>query len=323
MFAIPFGLAGLAVCWLVAGRMDLAPVAVGGVLLAVSAAVWIAVLVAYVRGLRPMGAALRQDLTDRTAGPFVPLAVLTPVVVAAQGVHPLSPAVGRLLVDVLLVLVLLLGAWFTGDWIFGSVGRDQIHPGWFVPTVAGGIVTASAAAAVGRPTVALVVFGLGVLTWAMLGPLVLTRLITGPTLPVPLRPALAIEVAPAAVASTAWFALNGERIDVLALTLGGYGLVMVLAQVRLLPLFLHLPLMPSTWAFVFSWAAVVTAGLHWLTILAPPGLAVYAYALLAAITVLGGGVAARTVIALVQHRLVPAQPAADVEPRQERGVGLA
>jgi tellurite resistance protein len=314
LFAIPFGLCGLAGCWQVAAAHGLAPVSVGGGLLVVAAAAWVAVLAAYLRGLRPLGATLRQDLTDRTAGPFASLIVLTPMLIAAEGVHPLAPAAGQVLVDVFLVLTLLLGAWITGDWIVGPVERDRIHPGWFLPTVAGGFVAAAAAATVGQPGVAMGLFGLGLLCWAMLGPVVLARLIVGPMLPVPLRPTLAIEVAPAAVASLAWFAMNGDRVDAVAWVLGGFGLLMVLVQLRLLPLYLRLRFMPSTWAFVFSWTAVASAGLHWLAALAPPGRVVYEYVLLAAISTPVAGLAARTVVAVVQRRLLPTGPASTREP---------
>src|ERR1700709_260878 len=82
--------------------------------------------------------------------------------------------------------------------------------------------------------------------------------------PPALQPTLAIEVAPAAVASLAWFQLHGEAIDLVASVLAGYGVLMILAQLRLVPAYRRLSFMPSTWAFTFSWAVVATAGLVWL-----------------------------------------------------------
>jgi hypothetical protein len=46
---------------------------------------------------------------------------------------------------------------------------------------------------------------------------------------------------------------------------------MVIAQLRLLPTYLRLPFMPSTWAFTFSWAAVAAAAIIWLQSLQPAG----------------------------------------------------
>jgi tellurite resistance protein len=299
LFAMPFGLAGLAGCWLTAAGYGLVPAAVGYALVALAAAVWL-VLVALYLG-RPDVAG---DLGDRIAGPFASLVLLTPMLVAAEGVYPLAPAAGRVLVDLLVALTVLLGAWLTGDWILRPVERDTIHPGWFLPTVAGGFVAAIAAATVGQDGLALVVFGLGAVCWLVLGSVVLVRLVTGPALPTPLVPTLAIEVAPAAVATLAWFAMRGDQVDAVVSVLGGYGLLMVLAQVRLLPAFLALRFGPGMWGFTFSWAAVASAAMHWLH---AGGVSVVCeYLLLVAVTLLVGGIAARTLVAVLQGRLLPA-----------------
>jgi tellurite resistance protein len=68
--------------------------------------------------------------------------------------------------------------------------------------------------------------------------------------------------------------------------------------------------MPSTWAFTFSWAAVASAALRWLQDLRPAGHLAWQYVVLAAITVLIAGIAARTVVAVYRGQLLPAPPAA-------------
>lgn len=312
LFGMPFGLCGLAGCWLTAAGYGLVPSAVGDAMLGAAAAAWLAVLAGYLRHLASDRAALGRDLRDRTAGPFAALAVITPMLLGAQGLRPLAPSAAVVVVDLCLALTVLLGAWFTGDWIIGPLELDQIHPGYFLPTVAGGLVAAAAAAAVGQANLALVMLGLGMICWVVLGSVILVRLLTRPPLPAPLLPTLAIEVAPAAVASLAWFAIHGDPVDPvdpvdpIAAAIGGYGLLMVLAQLRLLPAYLRLPFLPSTWAFTFSWAAVASVGVHWLNELAPPGRQIGQYALLAAATLLVGGIAVRTAVALLHGRLLPA-----------------
>jgi tellurite resistance protein TehA-like permease len=69
----------------------------------------------------------------------------------------------------------------------------------------------------------------------VIGSLILARLFFGPTLPTPLLPTLAIEVAPAAVASLAYFAQHGDYVDPVVAFLAGYGVLMALAQLRLFP----------------------------------------------------------------------------------------
>ncbi len=309
MFGIPFGLTGLGNVWLVLARHDRVPDVIATVIFALAALTWLAALVAYGRYLATDRGALGRDLADPIASPFTALVLITPMLLAAQALHPHAESVARWVVDVLLVLVVLLGGWLTGQWIYGPIGVDQLHPGYFLPTVAGGLLAAYSAAVVGQPRLGWVLFGLGAVCWLVLGSIVLARLLVRPMLPTPLVPTLAIEVAPAAVASIAWFQLRGGGLDTVALALGGYGLLMVLAQVRLLPLFVRLPFAPSTWSFTFSWAAVATAGLLWLEELRPGGYRVWEYVVLVVVTVLVGAVALRTAMALARRQFLPVTPA--------------
>jgi tellurite resistance protein len=123
-----------------------------------------------------------------------------------------------------------------------------------------------------------------------------------------LLPTLAIEVAPAAVASLAYFAQHGDHIDAVAAFVGGYGLLMVLAQLRLLPAYVRLPFMASTWAFTFAWAAVATVTLHWLQDLKPAGYHGYQYLVLIVISAFIGAIALRTLVAVRQRQLLPQPP---------------
>ena len=321
---IPFGLAGLADTWLTMASYGQAPQAPGEVLLAVSALVWLTVLGGYLRYVLSDRPALVRDLTDPIAGPFASLAVITPMLLAAGGLYPLAPGAGRVLLDVFLALTVLLGAWFTGQWIYRPVELDNFHPGYFLPTVAGGLIASYGAATVGQRGLAAVMLGLGAVCWLVLGSITMGRLLFRPPLPSPLLPTLAIEVAPAAVASVAYFALRGDHVGTVIAFLGGYGLLMALAQVRLLPAYLRLPFMPGTWAFTFSWTAVATTAVHWLNDTAPGGYRIYEYVVLAAISALVGGIAVRTLVAIGRRQLLPKPvPAATVAADPARSPAVA
>jgi tellurite resistance protein len=304
-FGMPFGLAGLGVTWLTMADYGRVPQAVGDILLAAAAVAWLVVLAGYLHYILSVRSALVRDLLDPVAAPFASLALITPMLLAANGLHPHAPGAGRVLLDMFLVLTVLLGAWFTGQWIYGPVQLDTFHPGYFLPTVAGGLIASAGAADVGQRRLAEVMLGLGMICWLVLGSIILARLLFRPLPPGPLLPTLAIEVAPAAVASLAYFALDGDRVNTVAAFLGGYGLLMALAQVRLLPAYVRLPFMPSTWAFTFSWAAVATAATYWLNDIRPGGYRVGEYLVLAAISALIGGIAIRTLIAVGRRQLMP------------------
>lgn len=309
LFAIPFGLTGLGVVWATMTKYDRAPRLVAEVLFAVAALVWLIVLVRYLQYALAHRDTVRADLTDTVSSPFTAVIVIVPLLLAAQGVHPIAPVTGRVLTDVFLALTVVLGAWLTSQWMYGPLDLDRFHPGYLLPTVAGGMLGSAAASQVGEHQIALAAFGVGLVCWLSLGALVAGRLMFRPSLPVPLTPTLAIEIAPAATASIAWFALDGDRIDVVAAVIGGYGLFMVLAQARFVAKFAKLPFMPSTWSFTFTWSAAAATVLHWLNDNRPPAAGVYEYLTAAAITMLIGGVAIRTLIAVGQGRLLPSKAA--------------
>lgn len=302
VFGMGFGLAGLATSWRIAADLDLASHWVSDVLVAVATVVWAGSCVAYLRYVAATSGAMSRDLHDMTAGPFASLAVITPILLAADGIAPYAGVVAAVVIDVLTVLVLLLGGWFTGFWMRGGTDFDRLHPGYFLPTVAGGLVASAGLAEVGQQRFAQVMLGLGLVCWAIMGSMILGRLIFRPPLPDALAPTMAIEVAPAAVASLAHFFANGGRVDFFAAVLAGYGLLMVTAQLPLLPRYLRLSFSLGTWAFTFSWTAVAGAALFWIGSTRFVGDRASSYLVLTTITGLVGGIAARTVLAeLVGH----------------------
>ena len=309
LFGIPFGLAGLGEAWMISANFGHVPAIVAELIFAISAATWLLVPGAYLRHLIGDPSVLVKDLLDPIAAPFASLALITPALLASQGLYPHAHSVGRIVTDVLVLLIVLLGGWFTGQWIYEPVELDKFHPGYFLPTVAGGLIASAALAAVGQRRPAEVMFGLGMVCWLVLGSIIMGRLLFRPMLPPALQPTLAIEVAPAAVASLAWFELHGGEIDSVTAFLAGYGILMVVAQARLLPAYRRLPFMPSTWAFTFSWAAVAAVTLIWLQDGHAAGYRFWQYLVLAAISLLIGAIAFRTIIAVARRQLLPREKA--------------
>jgi tellurite resistance protein len=314
-FGIPFGLLGLADCWLVAANFGLAPVMIGRLLVAVAVIVWVVVGYAHLRGMRADHVSLGTNLADQIAGPFASLAVIMPMLAAADALYPLTHTAGTVVVDVLIGATVVLSGWFMGQWIYRPLELAKVHPGYFLPSVAGGLVASASAGLIGQLRLAEMLFGLGLMSWIVLGSVILGRLVVGPPLPGPLMPTIAIEVAPAAVATFAAFVIDGHRVDTLVRVLAGYGVFMIIAQLRLLPAYRRLSFMPSFWAFTFSWAAVTFAGLFWLGVTRPTGWRAESYVALTLITAFIGAIAARTALALRRGQLLPVpQQAVDSVP---------
>ncbi len=306
LFGISFGIAGLATAWAYAAKKGLATPYIREVLSVVGAVVWLGLLLAYLRGAghRPWRKIV-ANLSDPILGPFGALVLIVPMVLILDGLLPYDPSLARVLIVILIGGLVALGSWFIGQWMYEPMSLDSFHPGYFLPTVAGGLISAAAAAACGYTRFGYVLFGIGLIFWLILGSMILARLFFGRALLPLLVPTIAIQLAPAAVATIAYLGLTHDHIDAFASALGGYGVVMVLAQLPMLPAYRRLRFAPSFWAFTFSWAIVATAGLHWLADEHPDGWRLYSYAVLAAITLLVGLIAARTAVALARGDFLP------------------
>jgi tellurite resistance protein len=305
-FAIPFGLAGLAEAWHAAGLTLGTSAVIPDAIDIVAAAAWAVLVTVYAaRGWRGVLA----DLRNPVLGPFVPVSVITAMLLASA-LSAYSLGAARILVVAFLIITIGVGGWLTGQWIVSDLDPGKFHPGYFLPTVAGGLVGAFCAAQVHLHAVAEASFGIGILCWLLLGSILLNRLFFRPALPPALVPALAIELAPPAVAGIAYFALGGRPGSPVACVLGGYAVLMALVQLRFLPLYARLTFSPGFWAFTFSYAAAATDGLAWISQAKPAGAAAYAVVIIAAITLLIGAIAVRTVILLARGELLPRPRAA-------------
>ena len=196
LFAISFGLAGVTQSWGAAAAQDVVPAVAADVGWVVVAVVWLVIAFLYGRCLVVSGR-YRTEMSDAVFSPFL---ALPPIVGMLRGVALGAHArtAGMVVFAVFLVATLLLGGWLSGQWIVVDRQLAAWHPGYFLPTVAGGLIAAGGAAQLGLPSLARFLFGYGVVCWLVLGSILLLRLFTEAPLPVPLRATMAIEVAPPA-----------------------------------------------------------------------------------------------------------------------------
>jgi tellurite resistance protein len=296
LFAASFGLAGLASAWTTLMRLVHGPDWPGNALYIVAALVWLVTAIAY---LGNVGAQhrWRQELSDQTLGPFVSLLFIVPVLLSVPLAQQARGA-GEVVFGCATALTVIFGAWITGDWIARSGDIRRWHPGYYLPSAAGGLIAGGASAALGFVTLSHVLFGLGVGSYLLLGSIIGQRLFVVPEMPKALLPTIAIEFAPPVVAANSWFAINGGRVDTTAAVISGFAVLMVLAQLRLIPLYRTAPFGPAYWAFSFPAAAAVTCALHWLGAERVPGATGLGYAVVGLLSAGFLLLAARTVVAL-------------------------
>jgi tellurite resistance protein len=320
LFGVGFGLAGLAAAWQAAAPVTSAPGWVADALAVAAAAAWLAAGSAWITQLLIGQRGLSSELHDQVLGPFVSLLPIVGMLLALD-LYSHGPGAGRVLFGLFAAATLLLGCWLTGQWVTDRVEFDAVHPGYFLPMVAGGLIAAQGAALLGWPGLSRGLFGIGVLFWLLLGPLILARPIIGPPLPPALSPTLAIEVAPSALAGNAYLALTGGSFDTVTWALTGFTIVMAVMQLRLIPLYRRAPFGPGTWSFTFSYAVAATFALHWISHEHPPGAAAWTWAVLALITAIIAIIAARTVLALTLGQFLPRSPRQS--PREMRQASAA
>jgi tellurite resistance protein len=303
VFGISFGFCGLAQAWSTAHAVSGIPRWPADTLWVVAACIWLASLTWYL-GNVIRGGRLRTELRDPVFAPFIALVTIVPMLLGvALGGH--AGVAGEFVFMVALVLTVAVGGWFSGEWIIADLQLAQWHPGYFLPTVGGGLIAAGGSAVFGHETLAMVMFGYGAVCWLVLGSIILVRLCTAPALPVALRPTIAIEVAPPVVAGNAWFLINDGRIDAIAAGLAGYAVLMALVQLRMIPVYRRVPFGPGWWAYSFSYAAAFTLAINWLGAEQVPGRTALIVILLAVLTVAFVALSVPTVRRLARATYMP------------------
>jgi tellurite resistance protein len=298
LFGIAFGLAGLAAAWRAAEPIFGTPPSLADALSAVAAAVWVVLVFLYLsQGPHQIASDLRHDVL----APFVAIAPICGMLLAST-LAQYELQVARTLVVACMAATIGLGGWLTGQWIVRELDQGAVHPGYFLPTVAGGLVGSLAAAEVQLQGLAEAAFGIGIICWLVLGSILLNRLFFRSSLPSSLVPTLAIELAPPAVAGVAYSAMTGGAADMFAIALAGYALLMVLVQLRLAPVYARLRFGLGFWAFTFSYAAAATDALSWISHAEPPGSKLYAGAVLGLVTVIILAIATRSLLLVLPLR---------------------
>lgn len=306
-FSITFGLAGLTSVWRVAGDQFAAPDIVAALLAALTLGVWVVLVSLYVR-LQVVGrTSIMTELTHPVTAPFLALIPITLIVLVPE-IHRWSATAATVITVIGGVTALLLGAWLTGRWMGRGVPERALNSGYYLPTVAAGLLSATALAVLGHFELALMAFGLGGICWLLLGSIINNRNFVVESLPPALVPTLAIDVAPAVVAGNAWFVMNGDAPDNIQYAIAGFAILMLLVQVRLLPLYRQLAFSATFWAFTFSYCATVAYALRWLNTSDAPWRMWVGWLLIAAITAFLLGIAIRSIVALRAGALFAAEP---------------
>ena len=308
LFAIPFGLAGLASVWRLMGVFYGTPGAISDGLFVVAAAVWLSLAAAGLRKLMRAPRAIRAELRDPVLSPFWSLPSISGMVLCT-GLAPHAYGVAKVGFVVFYIATFLFAGWITGEWIAVPLDLHKFHPGYVLPTAAGGLLAAEGAAEFGLPGLGWLSFGFGIVSFAGLSALVLNRLFFLEMLKAPLVPGLIFLVAPPAIAGTAYFELHGAVAGPFEYGLAGWTVFMLIVWFRLLPNLWQAEFTAGFWSLTFSWSAIALFAIRWLHIEHPAGETVYAALALGGVTLLIGAIAAWSLLAIARGEFLPPVPA--------------
>jgi tellurite resistance protein len=132
LFAVAFGLAGLAQAWSTVAQLASASDWPGNVLWIIAAVTWLITLAAYLANVAAQRR-WKSELSDPTFGPFTALIVIVPMLLGARLAEQAIGA-GEIVFGCSTILVVLVGAWIAGDWIIAHGDIRSGHPGYFLPT---------------------------------------------------------------------------------------------------------------------------------------------------------------------------------------------
>lgn len=306
-FSIAFGLAGLSGVWRLAHQFLGAPAGIATALTVLTLVVWAVLLVLYVRRIARGHTSVREEIHHPVTAPFLALIPVTLIVLVPE-LSGWARGPATVVAWAAMLVALALGAWLTGQWVGHGVPETAVSSGYYLPTVAAGLLSATALASLSENDLGLMAFGLGGICWLIVGSIINNRNFVVTSLPPAMQPTMAIDVAPVVVAGSAWFALNGGRPDAIQLGLAGFAVLMVGVQIRLISVYRRLTFSASFWAFTFSYCAVISYGLRWLATAPGSWPTVASWALVALITLFVGTIAVRSVAALRAGTFLPREP---------------
>jgi tellurite resistance protein len=269
LFAIPLGVAGLGGVWQAMKLYLDAPAWPAEVLFGASTLLWAGITVIYIVNTLRRSVNFTADRQHAFYGPF---AAYIPIIGILNAGHyvPYLHAIARLAVLAAVAALAVLIAQLLAHWLRGNLPANDFHPGYLLPTVAGGFIASIGLSVSGWHQAAQSAFGVGVFFWLTIGTLIVNRLFTGQPLPDATKPSMAVLVSPPATAAIAWLILNGGTMDTVAYLLLGVLTIMALIQILFFVEYRMLAFTLTFWAFTFPIAASTNVGIRWLTTIHEP-----------------------------------------------------
>lgn len=262
-FGMPLGISAFGLGLRFAGQKGIMSAAWGEGIIAVAAVIWCYLVAAYIAKWFVVRKAALEEMQHTILCCFISLIPITTMLMGTCAL-PYSKSLAWVLWIAGIAGQLAFAGYRAAGLLRGLHTPEATTPILYLPTVAGNFVSASSLAAAGYPDFGMFFLGAGVLAWFSLESVILQRLRTLAPMPLPLRPSMGIQIAPALVGAATYLSVNGGTIDAIVLGLLGYGMLQIIFQIRLLPWVAEGGFTPSFWAYSFGLASLSTCGLRFM-----------------------------------------------------------
>jgi tellurite resistance protein len=288
LLAMPMGLGGVGLAWRQGHALLGAPAAIGEALLLLTALVWIGVVALQVARLLRHPESVIEEIGHPVRVSFAAAPTIGLMILSAAA-FPHAPALGAAMWSIAVAVHLLVAMLLLRRVLSGRGDPAMITPPLLIPLV-GNILAPVFGVGMGFLHMSWMMFGIGLLLWIAVLPLLLYRLFAGPALPPPLVPSLVILVAPPAVGAVAVAALTANPVGP-ALALAGVALLLAAVLLAMAGEIARIPFGMAWWGTTFPSAAFA---IMLMTLRFPPWLC---WPALAFATLLTGWVTWRTALA--------------------------
>jgi tellurite resistance protein len=303
-FGMILGLVGLGNCWRVAAKIWHLPAWIGEAIMLLAIAIWLVLLLFYVGKWLWVREEALAEFEHPVLCCFIGLVPVSTVLVALA-IAPYAHAIAVAFFVVGAIGQLGFGVYRSGRLWMGGRTPETTTPVLYLPTVAGGFVSAIVASVLGYREWGVLFFGMGMFSWLALESIIMQRLFLLEALPKPLRPTLGIQLAPPVVGCVAYLGITSGQPDTFAQILFGYGLLQALILLRLMPWLFQQTFAASYWAFTFGIAALALSALRFVERGMTGAMEGLAVLLFVGANLLIGGIAVGTVRLLLRGKLLP------------------
>ena len=256
-FSSVMGTAGLGLAWRAAARAQHAPAAIGEWICAASAALFAALLAAWLLRIYTHPHEVRTESNVAISASYFGAIVISVSLLAAAAI-PYSHALGFALWLMAAVGGAALLIYLLGRWIEHGIKDFELTPAIFIPVV-GNATSVYAAVPLGLSDFGWASFSFALLCWLSLGPIIMYRLLViEPRLPRKMAPQLAVLVSSPAVLASSWYTLTSTA-DTVFKIFAFKALFFALLTLRLWKMAWGEPYNVAMWGWTFPAAALAGA----------------------------------------------------------------